>query len=375
MKNIRVKCMVAIAGLSLAVVPGMAAEQPYCVVKGKIDGVNKESRIIVQRNGGDHGADIRIKQAVIKADGVFQFMLPEAVCNQLYDFRIEGMRGSFMFVAEKGQVKVAGDIRKMYMAEISGTPENDRWNDYQHFNRRQVIVSNDMNMNGDKYSQEEKAAIFNRLQSESKAYADSLANNYPNSIVALYVAKIPLMMMKHSRIDSVLKVFTPHFSRHPYYLEMKKRADILRKVAPGAIAPDFNVLQPDGKSKIALSSFRGKYVMLDFWASWCVPCRAENPHTKQLYEKYRSLGLEVISFSLDHEIARWREAIAQDGMTWKNASDLVGGLKSPVAKLYGIDGIPAIWIIDPKGKIIAEGLRGEALEALMASIFSRESGQ
>lgn len=374
MKNIRTKCLVAIAGFSLSCFSAIAAD-PYCVVKGKIEGVTKSSRIIVQRNGGDHGATVRIQQAVMRADGTFQFALPEAVCHQLYDVRIEGTRSAFSFVAEKGQVEVAGDVKKLYMAQVGGTPENERWNDYQRFQFRQTRISNEMNMSGDQYSQEERIAIFDRLQAESRAYTDSLVNNYPNSIVALYLAKVPLPMMKHPRIDSVLQVFAPHFSKHPYYLEMKKRADILRRVAPGAIAPDFNVLQPDGKSKIALSSFRGKYVMLDFWASWCVPCRAENPHTKHLYEKYHSRGLEVISFSLDHEIAAWKEAIAKDGMTWRNASDLVGGLKSPVAKKYGIDGIPAIWIIDPQGKIIAEGIRGEALEALLASIFSQEPKQ
>nr|WP_121272064.1 TlpA disulfide reductase family protein [Pedobacter schmidteae] len=371
MKN-PLKHMTTLLGISLLSLQSFAAN-PYCTVKGKISGLTKDSKIIVAISGGDHGADHLIQQAPIKADGNFSFSLPETVGNQLYDFRIEGIRSAFSFVAEKGEVEISADVKKFYAAEIKGTPENNRWNNYQKFMLQSTMKSNEINMSGNKYSREEKVAFFNKIGAEKKAYVDSLAKNYPNSVVALYLTKGPLMMMKYNEIDAALKVFTPYFAKHPYYIAMKKRADVLRKVAPGAIAPDFNVVQPDGKSKISLSSFRGKYVMLDFWASWCVPCRAENPHTRKVFEKYNSLGLEVISFSLDHEIKPWNEAIAKDGMIWKHASDLVGGVKSPVAQRYGIDGIPAIWIIDPSGKIIAEGLRGEALDKFLESTFASKT--
>ncbi|MNJ95507.1 Thiol-disulfide oxidoreductase ResA [compost metagenome] len=367
--NKSLKHIATLLGISLLSLQSFAAN-PYCVVKGKISGLTTDSKVIVKISGGDHGRDHIIQEGPIKADGTFSLSLPETVGNQLYDLQIEGLRGSTAFVAEKGQVEITGDIKKLYMAEIKGTPENARWNNYQIFTREQTMKSNAMNMSGTKLSKEEKMAFFKKMQDEKKGYTDSLAKNYPKSIVALYLTKGPLMMMKYDEIDAALKIFAATFPTHPYYIAMKKRADILRKVAPGAIAPDFNVLQPDGKSKISLSSFRGKYVMLDFWASWCVPCRAENPHTKELYEKYKGKGLEVISFSLDHEIKPWNEAIVKDGMVWRHASDLVGGVKSPIAQKYGIDGIPAIWIIDPTGKIIAEGLRGEALDKLMESIFA-----
>lgn len=372
MKNNPLKRIAAVLGFSLLTLQGFAAD-PYCVVKGKISGLTKDAKLIVKRTMGDHGVDKTIQQAIVKADGTFSFAVPQEACNQLYELRVEGSRGGLTFVAEKGQVEIAADIKMLYAADLKGTPENERYNNYQKFIRQQTTKNNEMNMGGNKYSKEEKLAYFKAAEASKKAYVDSLGTNYSNSIVALYLSKVPLMMMKYNEIDAVLKKFTSVFSKHPYYLEMKKRADTLRKVAPGAVAPDFNVLKPDGKSKISLSSFRGKYVMLDFWASWCVPCRAENPHTSQLFEKYKNKGLEIISFSLDHEIKAWNEAIVKDGMVWKHASDLVGGVKSPVAKSYGIDGIPAIWIIDPDGKIIAEGLRGEALENFLASVLEKNN--
>lgn len=342
------------------------ADEPVCTVSGNIRGLTKETKITISRNTASL---VPVKTAMTKANGDFSFTLPASMFNELYDLRIEDARAAVNFIAEKGSVKINGDKNKLYQALVSGTAENERWNSYQKFLLEQSMKSNEMMMGGNKFTQDEKIALFNKQQTDKKKYTDSLVKNYPSSIVSLYLAKVPLMMLKHPQIDSLLTIFKPYFPKHVYYLAMKKRADILRKVAPGAIAPDFKVIKPDGKSKISLSSFRGKYVLLDFWASWCVPCRVENVHTKHLYEKFKPAGLEIISFSLDSDLKAWKEAIEKDGLAWHNASDLIGGVKSPVAQAYGIDGIPAIWLIDPNGKIIVENVKREVLEKTLEAIF------
>lgn len=121
---------------------------------------------------------------------------------------------------------------------------------------------------------------------------------------------------------------------------------------------------------IPLSSFKGKYLLIDFWASWCAPCRAENPNIKTAYGKYKSKGFEVLGVSLDNDKSAWTKAIIKDGLTWTNVSDLQGW-KNEVAKKYIVSEVPTNYLLDPDGKIIAKDLRGEALLNNLTEIFGQ----
>ncbi|MEZ4949233.1 MAG: TlpA disulfide reductase family protein [Saprospiraceae bacterium] len=137
----------------------------------------------------------------------------------------------------------------------------------------------------------------------------------------------------------------------------------------GGEAPDFTMNQVDG-SPLSLSEFRGKVTLIDFWASWCGPCRRENPHVVELYEKYHGKGFEILGVSLDRSKDKWEQAIAQDGLVWKHVSDLKGW-QNEVAQLYGVRSIPHTVLLDAEGKIIARGLRSKALEAELVKIFGK----
>lgn len=133
----------------------------------------------------------------------------------------------------------------------------------------------------------------------------------------------------------------------------------------GSIAPDFTLTSLDGKS-IALKSLRGKFVLLDFWASWCPPCRAENPNVVAAFEKFKGKNFTILSVSLDKDKDKWQEAVNKDKLTWMHVSDLQGW-ESTVAALYGVQSIPANFLIDPSGKIIAADLRGDDLDRTLTS--------
>lgn len=135
----------------------------------------------------------------------------------------------------------------------------------------------------------------------------------------------------------------------------------------GGVAPDIRQQTPDGGT-YALSDMRGKYVLIDFWASWCKPCRIENPAVKRVYEKYNKKGFEILGVSLDRSEEAWIQAIKADGLPWKHVSDL-GFWNNAAAQEYGVSSIPFTVLVDKEGKIIAKGLRSQQLEAELVKIF------
>jgi peroxiredoxin len=144
----------------------------------------------------------------------------------------------------------------------------------------------------------------------------------------------------------------------------------VKKFMIGELAPDFKLLTPEGK-ELALSDLKGKIVMIDFWASWCRPCRKENPRAVQIYNRFKNKGFEILSVSLDQQREAWLQAIEADGMPWKHISDLKGW-QCEAAKLYGVSSIPYTMVVDKEGRILAKNLRGEVLERRIAKEFEKK---
>lgn len=168
-------------------------------------------------------------------------------------------------------------------------------------------------------------------------------------------------------LDSIAQVVDKEMPEYQIKEEFISRIENLRRLAIGSRAPEIALPNPEGEV-VELSSLRGNYVLIDFWAAWCGPCRRENPNVVRLYQKYKDKGFEIYGVSLDRKKEDWLKAIETDNLTWTHVSDL-NYFNSEAAQKYNIQAIPATYLLDREGNIIGKNLRGKALEDKLEEIF------
>ena len=260
----------------------------------------------------------------------------------------------------------------------------------KYFRFRNNIISQIQSINTP--SEEEKIITRNSILINYQSYIKKFINenkNSPSIIMLLGEIQNPidfkneLMIIKNivqekfekqKYLNEVVKLIEQAKQQEDYIFQQKNRVNEEKNIREqlginiGAIAPEINLKSPGGKW-IALSSLKGKVVLLDFWASWCRPCRAENPNVVRLYNKYKEKGFTVYSVSLDQNKDKWIAAITQDQLTWSNHVSELTGWKSSAGNKYGVSSIPKTFLIDAKGKIIAYDLRGNNLEKKLSEIL------
>jgi peroxiredoxin len=228
---------------------------------------------------------------------------------------------------------------------------------------------------GDKEGMKKTEDAINKLNDEmNEAVYASFVKNHPNSSVTLFALKqYAGWDIDPSKVEPLYNSLSASLKAMPSAKALKQRIDIAKNTAIGNYATDFTQNDTLGKP-VSLSSFRGKYLLVDFWASWCGPCRRENPNVVKVFNKFRDKNFTILSVSLDRPDAKdkWLAAIHKDGLTWTHVSDLKYW-DNAVAKQYGIRAIPQNLLLDPQGKIIAKNLRGEDLDVKLKEVFGKSS--
>ncbi|GEP96293.1 TlpA disulfide reductase family protein [Chitinophaga cymbidii] len=275
--------------------------------------------------------------------------------------------------AENADITITGHADSLTDLKISGSATHDEYVAFQASLKH--ITDQERQLYG-KYQEAQKndtakaaweeqiAELRNQRRAETMQYIAT----HPKSPVSVARLADMAIMGEYKQLDSLYKLLDVSAQQTGTGKRLGDRIAILKKSAIGEPMIDFS--QPDVNGKpVKLSDFKGKYVLLDFWASWCGPCRAENPNVLKAYNNYKDKNFTVVGVSLDDDGEKWHKAIEEDGMPWIQLSDLKG-FRNEVAKQYGIQAIPSTFLLDPQGIIIAKDLRGEALHKKLAELLN-----
>ncbi|MFN0047934.1 MAG: redoxin domain-containing protein [Cytophagales bacterium] len=315
----------------------------------KIDSVNLKGKVAFEFKG--KLPEVGFYRVELKEKGATVFALD----NSQIQLSIKGNENLPLF-------EITGSVLNNNFEEIAAIQQKFR-KKIDSLNQQYILAENlkDANL----LSQIESGYGTTNAASEN-AIKQAIKSN-DKSIVSVYAASLLDPKSNIDFLDTLSTSLRP-FIDNSIIKEFVDGIEKMKNIKIGGIAPDFTGNTPDGR-KVSLADFKGKFVLIDFWASWCIPCRRENPNVVKLYEKYNAKNFEILGVSLDDDGTKWKNAIMADGLKWQHISDLKGW-ESDFATLYSIEEIPQTYLLDQEGKILARNLRGAELEQKLAEILN-----
>jgi len=285
------------------------------------------------------------------------------------------MKGFFL---ENSTITFSSNIDSLDAAKIDGSKSQNELKLYEDELLPFDNKMKDLYEQYDAAENENNKALISQIDStiealdkEQQAFIKNYIGTHNKSVIIPYVLNRDIAYaLEVNELDSMVNLLDTALNPSIYMVSLKKQVEVLRSVEIGKLAPDFALNDTTG-NPVSLSSFKGKYLLIDFWASWCGPCRKENPNNVKLYADYKAKGLEILGVSFDEKREKWVDAIKKDGLKWTHISDLKRW-KSAAGKLYGVRAIPHTVLLDKEGIIIAKNLTGAKLRTKVSELLDNK---
>jgi len=366
MNRTSISCLFVVALLTACQSVVESNRAKVAVIEGSIAHPQPGKMVYLKRQGVEKAVLIDS----VKPDNNGKFRMEVKIETPgFYSLNLYNTQFGDLVITQPATIQVQADGQTNGTFKVIGSPDTDylmRFYSLEQSFRQKADSLQQIAING-QLTQEQLIEAYHSISSHATSRAKQMIEESPVSIVSIVAAgaldadkELPFLQQIHQKLQEV-------YPTSEYVVDFGNRLEQISRTAIGKPAPEIALNSPDGK-EIKLSSLRGKYVLIDFWASWCSPCRRENPNMVRMYNRFKGKDFEIFGVSLDKDKEQWLKAIKDDGLTWTHVSDLKFW-QSSVVPLYRIQGIPMTVLLDKDGVIIDKNLRGQALEDRLAELL------
>ncbi len=349
--------------VAITVLIGACSSEPHYLINGKIAGADSVTFLLQKREAGKF---ITLDSAVVHK-GSFRIQGGAVRYPEMVMLSVKNSRLRTQFFLENSDITITGKLDSLYGVKITGSKTQDEYQGFVDSNKSLTEKYSKIyteyqaaNQNGDTANVSRLEKEADKVQSEMAELQKTFIKNHPASFVTPSLLSGISYDLEAGELESYINGLDTAVANTPVIKDLKERVEKLKLVAVGQKAPDFTLNDPEDKPVSLSSKIGSKLLLIDFWASWCGPCRRENPNVVKVYNEFHKKGLDIIGVSLDQRKDDWVKAISDDKLVWTHVSDLQYW-NNAAARLYAVNSIPANFLLDEKGTIIAKNLREDAL--------------